>query len=84
MKHLLLAVEVLRPSSTHTDRVMKRQLYQEQHVGLYWVVDADAHAVEVWTPAAREAYIEREVIAWHPLGAAVPFMLPLVELFRLL
>ena len=39
---LLLAVEVLSPSSSRADRVVKRRRYQEQGVATYWVVDADA------------------------------------------
>ena len=44
IKSLLLAVEVLSPSSTRADRFTKRRLYQEVGVPLYWVVDADQQA----------------------------------------
>jgi Uma2 family endonuclease len=82
LRHLLLAAEVLSPGSVRGDRVVKRQLYQRHGVPLYWIVDADARAVEVWTPDAAEARIERDVLAWHPDGASEPLLLSLEELFR--
>ena len=78
---LLLAVEVLSPSSTRHDRFQKRRLYQEQGVPLYWIVDVEAGAVEVWTPALHFPLMEHEALAWHPAGAAERFVLPLAELF---
>ena len=47
MQHLLLAVEVLSPSSLRADRFTKRRLYQEVGVPVYWVVDPEACEVEV-------------------------------------
>jgi Uma2 family endonuclease len=82
VRHLLLAAEVLSPGSVRGDRVVKRRLYQREGVPLYWIVDADARTVEVWTPDAAEARIERDVLAWHPEGASEPFLLSLEELFR--
>jgi Uma2 family endonuclease len=37
---LLLAVEVVSPSSARADRLTKRRLYQRRGVASYWVVDA--------------------------------------------
>ena len=39
---LLLAVEVLSPSTARADRHRKRLIYQSQRVPEYWIVDADA------------------------------------------
>ena len=82
VRTLLLVVEVLSPSSARADRFTKRRRYQEQGVPVYWVVDGEAHAVEVWTPEARLPIVERERVAWHPAGASVPLVLELEELFR--
>jgi len=82
MKHLVLNVEVLSPSSTRADRFTKRRLYQEVGIPRYWVVDADAREVEVWTPDVRFPAVERERLVWHPDGARQPFVLELMELFR--
>lgn len=81
MKHLLLAVEVLSPSSVRQDRFTKRRLYQKAGVPLYWLVDADAKVVEVWSPEAVFPVTLKEAIAWHPAGAAEPLVIQLAELF---
>jgi Uma2 family endonuclease len=82
MKSLLLAVEVLSPSSTRADRFTKRRLYQEVGVPVYWVVDADEHFVEVWTPDTKFPHFEREELTWHPAGAQEPLRISLPELFK--
>jgi Uma2 family endonuclease len=82
MKALLLAVEILSPSSTRADRFTKRRLYQEVGVPLYWVVDADEQFVEVWTPDTTFPHFEREALTWHPVGAADPLRISLAELFK--
>ena len=39
---LLLAVEIVSPSTARADRLKKRTLYREERVDEYWVVDLDA------------------------------------------
>jgi Uma2 family endonuclease len=82
MRTLLLAIEVLSPSTARADRFTKRRRYQEAAVPLYWVVDGEAHAVEVWTAEARRPVVERERISWHPAWASAPLTIELEELFR--
>jgi len=82
IRTLLLVVEVLSASTTRYDRFTKRRLYQEVGVPLFWVVDADARAVEVWTPEARFPVVERERVVWRPAGAAEPLVVELERLFR--
>ena len=82
MRTLLLAVEVLSPSTARYDRFTKRRLYQEVGVATYWVVDPDEHTVEAWTPSAAFPLIVRDSLIWVPPGAAEPFGLVLRELFR--
>ena len=79
---LLLAVEVLSPSSTRQDRFQKRRLYQEQGVPLYWIVDVDARTVEVWTPELHFPHVEHESLTWAPAGATQPFVMGVEELVR--
>jgi Uma2 family endonuclease len=78
---LLLAVEVLSPTSTRADRFTKRRLYQEQRIPQYWIVDADQRQVEVWTPEAVFPVVERERLLWHPEGASDACVVKLAELF---
>ena len=82
MKDMLVAVEVLSPSTARPDRFTKRLEYQRQQIPLYWIVDSDERCVEVWTPDAAAPAFELEQLTWHPAGAARPFELTLAELFR--
>jgi Uma2 family endonuclease len=82
MKRLQLAIEVLSPSSKRADRFTKRRLYQDVRVPAYWVVDADAHEVELWTPEMRFPTVERERVVWHPEGISTPCVIVLADLFR--
>ena len=62
---LLLAVEVISPSSTRYDRVTKRRLYQRRGVATYWVIDPDARLVEVWHPEDERPEIVTDVLKWR-------------------
>ncbi|MBE0591576.1 MAG: Uma2 family endonuclease [Gemmatimonadales bacterium] len=82
MKTLLLAVEVLSPSTARADRFAKRRLYQEVGVPTYWIVDPERRCVEVWTPEAAFPAVEWEAVSWQPAGADQALTVRLVELFR--
>ena len=82
IQHLLLAVEVLSPSSVRADRFTKRRLYQDVGVRTYWVIDPDAQEVEVWTPDDTFPTVERERLTWQPTGTAEAFVLELRELLK--
>jgi Uma2 family endonuclease len=77
---LLLAVEVLSPSSIRTDRVTKRDFYLSAGVAEYWVVDIDARFVEVWMPAQETPRVVHERLTWAPDGAE-PLEIDLPALF---
>ncbi len=83
IRGLLLAVEVLSPSTARYDRVVKRRFFARAGVPEYWIVDVDARLVERWTPADARPEIlgEEATLSWTPPGAAVPFTLPLGEYF---
>jgi Uma2 family endonuclease len=80
VKHLLLAVEVLSPSSRRADRFTKRHIFQEYRVPVYWVVDIDARAIEVWTPEATFPVVERDRVIWRPEGTADSLEIALAEI----
>ena len=82
MQRLLLAVEILSPSSVRADKFTKRALYQRNLVETYWVVDADTKSVEVWTPGAIFPVTEEVALRWKPTGAASDLVIALEELFR--
>lgn len=65
VKHLILVAEVVSPSSTRGDRVVKRKAYQRHAVQTYWVVDPDAGLVEVWNPEDERPAIVTDVLRWR-------------------
>ena len=77
---LILAVEIVSPSSEHGDRGPKRRLYQ-RHVPEYWIIDLEAALVERWRPGDAEPEIVRDLLEWNPGGAADPLVIDLRELF---
>jgi len=81
VRHLLLAVEIVSPSSARHDRVTKRPRYQRNRVPEYWIVDEMSQTIERWTPDDERPELLAERLAWHPAGAAEPFVLDLVEFF---
>ena len=82
IRQLLLAVEVLSPSSLRADRFTKRRLYQEMRVRAYWVVNPDRKEIEVWTPEATFPTLVTDRVRWELQGADAPFELDMEELFR--
>lgn len=79
-RELLLAIEVVSPSSGRHDRVRKRPLYQ-RGVGEYWIVDPDARLVELWRRGDARPEIRVERLEWVPAGAAAPFTVELPDFF---
>lgn len=81
IRGLLLAVEVLSPSTVRADRVVKRAMYREEGVAEYWVVDLDARVVERSTPADERIDVLANSIEWRPPGAAGPLVIDLERYF---
>jgi Uma2 family endonuclease len=79
---LLLAVEILSPSTARYDRVKKRRFFARVGVPEYWVVDLDARVVERTRPDDERIELASQTLAWHPAGAPEPLILDLAELFR--
>ncbi len=78
---LLLAVEVLSPSTARTDRVRKRLVFREEAVPEYWIVDLDARAIERPTPADSRVDVIDDRLEWMPPGADAAFMLDVAGYF---
>lgn len=81
VERLLLAAEVLSPSSARGDRVKKRALYQRNRVSEYWIVDPDARVVERWRPDDDRPEVLATRVDWLPVGANAAFTLDLVAYF---
>ena len=81
VRGLLLAVEVLSPSSGRHDRVTKRRFFQRAGVPEYWIVDADSRVIERWRAGDERPELLDATLAWHPTGADEPFTLDLAGFF---
>ncbi len=81
-KTLLLAVEIVSPSSARGDRLVKRRLYQRQRVATYWVVDPDAQLVEVWHPGDDRPEIVTDTLRWRVTPDSRELTIEVEELFR--
>ena len=78
---LLLAVEVISPSTARTDRSRKRDLYLEKGVPEYWIVDPDARTVERWQSADRGPLILTEALDWQPDPTSPALVIDLPQYF---
>ena len=78
---LLLAVEVISPGTARVDRVIKRQLYQQERVPEYWIVDVASRLIERWTPDDARPEILAERLAWQPDPARAPLEVDLQAFF---
>jgi Uma2 family endonuclease len=81
IRTLLLAVEILSPSTARTDRVRKRALYQRAGVGEYWIVDLDARAVERWKPGSDVGEIFTTSLEWSPVPGGATLRIGLPQFF---
>ena len=78
---LLLAVEVLSPSTLYTDRGDKRELYQRKGVPEYWIINIDGRRVERWRPNDVSPETLTEALAWQPARFTEPLVVDLPEYF---
>jgi len=78
---LLVAVEVLSPSTARADREIKRRLYQSEGVPEYWMVDPRREVVERWRPGEEEPEVMDEVLTWKPFEGAAALSVDLPALF---
>ncbi len=79
---LLLAVEVLSPSTARADRFTKRAAYLANGVPDYWIVDTANRLVERWRPGDDEPDVIVGSLAWQPMPDAPPLFIDLESYFR--
>ena len=83
VKRLLLAIEVLSPSTARNDRVKKRDLFSRVGVPEYWVVDIKRSRVERYRPGSEVPELCDRTLTWHPDGASAPLVIDLPHFFHL-
>jgi Uma2 family endonuclease len=78
---LLLAVEVLSPSTARADRHRKRMIYQSEGVPEYWIVDGDSRLIERWRPGDERPEVLHDTLLWKPLPDRTPLTIDIPALF---
>lgn len=78
---LLLAIEVLSPSTARADRHVKRRLYQDEGVAEYWIVDPDARLIERWRPQDTRPELCDGSITWAPRDDVPPLTIAFETVF---
>jgi Uma2 family endonuclease len=75
---LVLAVEVLSPSTRSKDLLLKRALYEDGGVASYWVVDPDEPSLVAWELRGGRYVEVASVRGDEPFAAAAPFEVTVV------
>ena len=78
---LLVAIEVLSPSTARYDRGLKRLRYQRARVPEYWIVDLDGRVVERWRPDETRPEVLADRLQWTS-GDGAELDLDLEAFFR--
>jgi len=78
---LLLAIEVVSPTTRRTDRREKRELYQRKGVPEYWMVNVEARSIERWRSEASVAEGMSERFEWRPDGLTDSLVIDVASLF---
>lgn len=81
IERLLLAIEILSPSTARADRTVKRRLFQRAGVPEYWIVDLEARLVERWRSGDERPEILTERLEWVPEPGVEPLVIDLPEFF---
>ena len=81
VRRLLLAAEVLSPSTARADRVKKRHIYRDEGVPEYWIIDLDARTFERTTPNEPRPEILVDKLEWIPEGASAPLVIDIPSYF---
>ena len=81
VRSLLLAAEVISPSTARADRGEKREILQDEGVPQYWIVDLDARIFERWRPGDDRPEVLRAWMTWHPVVSIPALEINLDEFF---
>lgn len=78
---LLLAIEVLSPSSRENDLHRKRRRLLDAGLAAYWVADPDNRTILTWGPGEPDGRVCSETVRWHPVPALPPLVITVPVLF---
>lgn len=77
----ILVIEVISPSSSSRDRILKRRRYQRAGIAEYWIADPEAQLVERWTPTDERPEIITGELRWRPSSAPRELVIDLAPIF---
>lgn len=77
-----LAIEIISYSSKRTDRMQKRELYLDEGVDEYWIMDPGLRRVERWQAGGNEPEILTDRLVWQPRPGVPPLVIELKPLFE--
>ena len=75
-----LVVEVLSPSTSRTDRVVKFSAYEQAGVAEYWIANPRSQSVEIYTLSGREYALAKEYIGEEVIESTILPGLQIVNL----
>jgi Uma2 family endonuclease len=78
---LLLAIEVQSPATARADRTKKRDIFQDERVPEYWIVDPHGRVIERWTPDDKRPEILSASMRWQPTLRVLPVEIDLPRFF---
>jgi Uma2 family endonuclease len=78
---LLVAVEIQSPNTARADRITKRDIFQDERVPEYWIVDPHGRVIERWTPDDTRPEILSASIRWQPTPRVLPVEIDLTRFF---
>jgi Uma2 family endonuclease len=81
LRELVLAIEVASPGRPFLDYQVKRDLYREEGVAEYWVLNLEERNLSRWHGRDDPGDVVRDQIDWRPSDAAEPFTLDLPAFF---
>jgi len=81
LRDVLLAVEVVSPGNPLLDYQIKRELYQREGVGEYWVIDPEARILSRWIGRDEPGETISLELRWKPDGLETEFVLNLPQFF---
>lgn len=81
IKELVLAVDLLSPSTARFDRGLKRQFYLRSPTDELWIVDIESRVIERWRAGDERPEIFMDRLVWHPKGAVQPLVIMFDEFF---
>ncbi len=79
---LSLVVEVLSKSTGYRDRGIKRDVYRQQGVPEYWIINPKVRTVEQWRAGSESAELCEGALSWQPVASHPALMIDIARYFR--